>query len=238
MLTLSIVSHGHGALVRELLRDLDAVVGVPFEVVLTHNIPEPDPVDRAGLRYPLRVIRNPAPQGFGANHNAALRAGQGDCFCVINPDVRLAADPFPALLAALEDASTGVAAPAIVDQAGRMESTARRFPTPPSILRKALFGPPPLEYAIGPDPLRVDWVSGVFMMLRREAYQRLGGFDQRYFLYYEDVDLCARAGALGLAVRLIPAVSAIHAARRDSHRNPRYAAWHLRSMLRFFLTRY
>jgi len=238
MLTISIVSHGHGALVRDLLRDLDTVVGVPFKVVLTHNIPEPDQFDPAGLRYRLQIIRNERPRGFGANHNAAFGATAGNHFCVINPDVRLTADPFPALLAGLGDAATAVAAPAIVGQAGKMESTARRFPTPASILRKALVGPPALEYAIGPDPLRVDWVSGVFMMLRRETYLRLGGFDERYFLYYEDVDLCARAGALGLSVCLVPAVSAIHAARRDSHRNPRYAAWHLRSMLRFFLTRY
>jgi N-acetylglucosaminyl-diphospho-decaprenol L-rhamnosyltransferase len=238
MLTISIVSHGHGALVADLLRDLDAVVKVPFQVLLTHNIPEPDPADAAALRYPLTIIRNPRPRGFGANHNAACRVADGEFFCVINPDVRLSADPFPHLLGTLADPAAGVVAPVIMDAAGNVESTARRFPTPLSILRKAVFGAPALEYALQPLPLQVDWVSGVFLVLRREVYQRFGGFDERYFLYYEDVDLCARLHAQGYSVRQITAVSAVHAARRDSHRRPRYMAWHLRSMLRFFLTRY
>jgi GT2 family glycosyltransferase len=238
MLTISIVSHGHGALVRDLLRDLDAVVQQPFQVLLTHNIAEPDPLDAAALRYPLRIIRNARPQGFGANHNAAFRLADGDFFCVVNPDVRLSMDPFPALRASLADARAGAVAPAITDQEGRVTATARRFPTPLSILRKALFGAPALEYPALGAPLAVDWVSGVFMLLRRDVYQRAGGFDERYFLYYEDVDLCARLRALGYLVQLIPAASAVHQARHDSHRRLRYMAWHLRSMLRFFLTRY
>jgi GT2 family glycosyltransferase len=238
MLTISVVSHGHRVLVADLLRDLGAVVRVPFHVVLTHNIPEPDPLDPASLRYPLRIIRNPRPQGFGANHNAALRDAEGEFFCIVNPDVRLRADPFPALLASLADAGTGAAAPAITDANGRLESTARRFPTPFSILSKALLGAPAQEYPPGDAPVAVDWISGVFMVLRSEVYRRAGGFDERYFLYYEDVDLCARLRALGYAVCLIPAACAEHAARRDSHRRPRYMAWHLRSMLRFFLTSY
>jgi GT2 family glycosyltransferase len=66
------------------------------------------------------------------------------------------------------------------------------------------------------------------------VFAALGGFDERYFMYYEDVDLCARVREAGLDVRLDPAARAVHAAQRDSHRRPRYLAWHLRSMLRFW----
>jgi len=204
MLTISIVSHGHGALLAQFLRDLGTVVRTPFQVVLTLNIPEPELAE----------------------------------FCVINPDVRLTADPFPALLAALADPRVAIVAPVITDAAGRMESTARRFPTPLSILRKAVFGAPAAEYEFGSAPLAVDWVSGVFLVVGSQAYSQLGGFDERYFLYYEDVDLCARARALGHEVLLVPGAQAMHAARRDSHRKLRYMRWHLASMGRFFLTRY
>lgn len=237
MLTISIVSHGHGPMVDDLLRDLEAVASVPFEVLLTLNIPEPDPAAAAGLRYPLRIIRNPRPRGFGANHNAAFKDGKGDFFCVLNPDVRLRGDPFPALLHSLADDGVGVAAPAITDAAGDPEPTARRFPTPLSILRKALLGPPAREYEFTDVPLDVEWVSGVFMLFPRAAYARVGGFDERYFLYYEDVDLCARLRAHGLSARLVPAATVQHAARHDSHRRWRYTRWHLASMLRFFATR-
>jgi GT2 family glycosyltransferase len=238
MLTLSIVSHGHGTMLNELLRDLEIVAGVPFEVLLTLNIPEPDPVAAAGLRYPLRIIRNAQPRGFGANHNAAFGSSTGDFFCVLNPDVRLNGDPFPTLLQNLAQPNTGVVAPAITNAAGLPEPTARRFPSPLSILRKALLGAPRQEYEFSDTPLDVDWVSGVFMLFRRPVYERLGGFDERYFLYYEDVDLCARLRALGLQTRVVPAATAQHAARHDSHRNWRYTRWHLTSMLRFFSTHY
>lgn len=238
MLTISIVSHGQGMLVDQLLRDLEAVVRVPFTVLLTLNIPEAEPDAVAASRFPLRVMRNSRPRGFGANHNAAFKLAEAGYFCVINPDVRLRADPFPALLAELADTRLGVAAPVVADPAGRMEPSARYFPTPLSLLRKAVLGAPAAEYAIGSAAQAVDWVSGVFMLFNSETYARVHGFDERYFLYYEDVDLCARLRRAGYAVRLVPAAGVTHDARRDSHRNLRYLRWHLASMLRFLLTRY
>ena len=235
MLTISIVSHGHGAMVADLLRDIDAHVRVPCKVLLTLNIPEPDPLAPVQLRYPLRIIRNRQPQGFGANHNAAFRLAGAGYFCVLNPDVRLQADAFPALLAELADPRVGVAAPAVFDADGRMESTARRFPTPLSILRKALLGAPAAEYVVGSQPLAVDWASGVCLLFANQTYAQLRGFDERFFLYYEDVDLCARLHAHGYAAHLVPAARIVHQARRESHRNWRYMRWHLSSMLRFFL---
>lgn len=238
VLTLSIVSHGHGAMVADLLRDLDARVRTPMRVLVTLNIPEPDPLPAAGLRFPLAYIRNPEPKGFGANHNTAFTLAEPGYFCVLNPDVRLTADPFPALLAELADARLGAAAPAIYDPEGRLESTARRFPTPGSILRKALFGAPATEYVFGERSISVDWASGVFLLFSNPTFAHANGFDERYYLYYEDVDLCARLRADGYTVRYVPSARAVHAARRSSHRDWRYMRWHLASMLRFFLTRY
>jgi N-acetylglucosaminyl-diphospho-decaprenol L-rhamnosyltransferase len=238
VLTISIVSHGHGALVEDLLRDLGEHVHVPFRIFLTLNVPEPEPSAPDVLHALLHVIRNSAPRGFGANHNAAFRLAGAGYFCVLNPDVRLQSDPFPALLAELAEARVGVAAPAIFDAGGRPEANARRFPTPLSILRKALWGAPAADYEFGAQGLAVDWVSGVFMLFSSQTYAEVGGFDARYFMYYEDVDLCARLRRAGYAVRLVPSARAVHAARHDSHRRLRYLGWHLASMGRFFLTRY
>jgi GT2 family glycosyltransferase len=82
----------------------------------------------------------------------------------------------------------------------------------------------------------VDWVGGMFMLLRRDVFETLGGFDERYFLYYEDVDLCARLWSAGMRVMQLRQVSVIHLARRSSHRSLRYLVIHLVSMSRYFLS--
>lgn len=237
-LVISVVSHGHGELVALLLRDIAAHVRVPVRVLLTQNLPEADPPAAQALPYPLQIIRNPRPRGFGANHNAAFRLSEAGYFCVLNPDVRLSADPFAPLLAELGEAQVGVVAPAVHTPDGRPEANARRFPTVASLLHKAAFGAPAAEYVPGASPCAVDWVSGVCMLFSGEVFARAQGFDERFYLYYEDVDLCARLRALGYRTHLVPAARVVHAARHDSHRHLRYLGWHLASMARYLLTRY
>ena len=71
-------------------------------------------------------------------------------------------------------------------------------------------------------------------LVRRDAMLRYGGFDERYFLYYEDVDICCRARLAGWRVRVEPRAMVVHEARWDSHRKPRFFLWHLTSLLRFW----
>jgi N-acetylglucosaminyl-diphospho-decaprenol L-rhamnosyltransferase len=236
MLTVSVVSHRQAGLVRELLGDLDRLCEMPVEALVTINVPEPLPFEGGVFRFPVKILRNPARRGFGANHNAAFRESRGRFFCVLNPDIRLAKDPFPVLIDALADERVGVAAPLVKNGVGEIEDSARRFPTPAIILRKALGAKPGPDYAIGVKAVRADWIAGMFMVFRREVFERIGGFDERYFLYYEDVDLCARLHALGYDVVLDPSVPVVHEARRASHSDWRYRTLHLKSMLRFFLT--
>jgi GT2 family glycosyltransferase len=235
-MTVSVVSHGQIELVNALLGDLAAVCRSPLEVVLTQNTPEPA-LDRQSVAFDLKVIQNKAPKGFGANHNAAFAISRGSLFFVVNPDVRLTRDPFPMLAGSLSDPGVGAAAPRVVSAEGRVEDSARRFPTPGSILAKAMgLRPEGAGYPMGEGAVDVDWVAGMFMGFRREVFAEAGGFDERYFLYYEDVDLCARLRAAGYRIRWEPEAEVIHNARRSSHRNLRFLFWHLRSMTRYFLT--
>jgi GT2 family glycosyltransferase len=232
--SVSIVSHGQADLAAALMDDFAAKVRTPIEVLLTVNVPETLPFDPARFSFPLRVLSNPRPKGFAANHNAAFRASRGRHFCVLNPDIRLEHDPFPALIGCLNAPRVGVVAPEIRNPAGEIEDHVRSFPTPWTILHKALFGGG-LDHATGTE--YPDWVAGMFMLFPRGVFDEIGGFDEGYFLYYEDVDLCARLAARGLRVRVCHATRAIHAARRESRRSFRYMRWHLASMLRFFLRR-
>lgn len=232
LLSLSIVSHQHGALVHELLRDVERC-REKVEVLLTINVAESLPFQPDSFGFPVKLIVNPLPRGFGANHNAAFRQSSGGYFCVLNPDIRFDADPFPALRRALDNETIGVAAPVVLSPAGEIEDSARKYPTLLSVARKAFARSPTLDYAIGEEPFSPDWVAGMFMLFRRDVFARAGGFDERYFLYYEDVDLCRRLRGLGYHVQLVPAARAVHDARRHSHANFRHLAWHMASLLRY-----
>jgi N-acetylglucosaminyl-diphospho-decaprenol L-rhamnosyltransferase len=236
-LTISIVSHGQSAIVQKLLADLSRYAHHGnFRVVLTLNIPERLPGDSAAMAYPLTIVRNAVPKGFGANHNSAFRLSIGNYFCVLNPDIRLPENPFPKLMELLEDPGVGLAAPAITDSSGQFEDSARRFPTPFLIFDKILGHLPKIDYDMKARLVHPDWVAGMFMFFSSTAFQRAKGFDERYFLYYEDVDLCARMRLMGYRIIMCPSTRAVHDARRHSHRNLRHMRWHLASMLNFFLS--
>jgi len=233
----SVVSHLQASLVKSLLEDIAAHCGDSVEVILTVNVDEPLPFGVRDFDYPVELVRNDIPRGFGANHNAAFRLCRQRTFCVLNPDIRLAANPFPALIEELERDRAGVVAPRIVDPAGRIEDSARRFPTLWSLVAKALGRANTLDYEIGASSFSPDWIAGMFMLFGSDAFRAVGGFDAKYFLYYEDVDICARLRAADYDVRLVPAASALHDARRASHSDWKHRAWHAQSVLRYLLTR-
>ena len=237
LVSISIVSHGHAQLLATLLDDLRKHRSTQIEVILTLNVEESLPFDPDSFPFSVTVIRNASPRGFAANHNSAFRSARGEYFCVLNPDIRLNADPFPALIAELKDKSVGLVAPLILGPDGSIEDSARPFPTLSSLLRKALGIVPRQYYEIGSRSISPDWVGGMFILLRRDAFAAVGGFDAGYYLYYEDVDLCARLRLKGYDIRLVPMASAVHFARRQSRREIKYTLWHLRSIARYLLSR-
>jgi len=84
----------------------------------------------------------------------------------------------------------------------------------------------------------VDWVAGMFMLFRGDAFRAVGGFDEHFFLYYEDVDICRRLGLFGLATLYVPGVTVIHDAQRESRRNLRLMRIHAASAARYLVRRY
>ena len=239
-ISISIVSHGHGELVALLLADLKKYCPTSIEVILTLNVKETLSFTQEDFDFQIHQIHNKKQKGFGTNHNHALKHARGSFVCVLNPDVRLTCDPFPKLIDCLDDKKVGVAAPAIKNRNGEFQENGRQFPTPLSLLKKILsrakIGHKKINFPIGVDNIYPDWVSGAFMVFPHGVYRQIGGFNEKYFLYYEDVDLCARLNRMGLKTVLCPAVSALHDGRYDSHRNIKFLKWHMTSALRFFLS--
>jgi N-acetylglucosaminyl-diphospho-decaprenol L-rhamnosyltransferase len=230
--SISVVSHRQGHMVNELLGDVSRHCPA-IEILVTTNVPEHVVINPAGIKH-LRRFENTDVKGYSANQNAAFQHCSTPFFCVTNPDVRLFNDPFRELLACMNDLNVGLVAPRVLDPSGQVEDSARHFPTPARLAAKAL-GLGEGRYPVaGKTPVPVDWVAGMFMLFRAEAFRDVGGFDSGFFLYYEDVDICARLWKAGWKVMLHPGTSVIHAAQRTSRRHPRYFAWHMSSMARYF----
>lgn len=235
MISISVVSHGQISLIENLLHDINEYCdGSSLELILTLNLEEKLSFTADSFSFPIKVIRNPIPLGFAANHNQAFAKAAGGFFCVINPDIRLNNNPFPELLECLQQTTVGVVAPLVVGNSGNVEDSARFFPTPFKILCKVFGGCKGSDYVIKNEPVYPDWVGGMFMLFPHEVFEKLNGFNERFFLYYEDVDLCARLRLKGYEAVLCPSAKVIHDARRSSHSSFRYLKWHLTSMLRFF----
>jgi N-acetylglucosaminyl-diphospho-decaprenol L-rhamnosyltransferase len=232
--TVSIVSHGQGAMVAQLLHDLGRCPQV-VRVVLTQNIPEDDIPCPESLATRIERIRNRHPLGFAANHNQAFGSCDTQLFAVLNPDIRLTSDPFPQLAAALESNNAGVIAPAVLNPAGLLEDSAREFPTPLRVLRRLLRGSDGRIVSEGKAPHDVDWVAGMFLLFPARTFRQFGGFDTGFHMYYEDVDICTRLWRDGQRVMIHPGATVIHDAQRASRRNIRYMAWHISSMVRYFV---
>jgi N-acetylglucosaminyl-diphospho-decaprenol L-rhamnosyltransferase len=237
--SLSIVSHGHGAMVQQLLSDLRALhwPHAAYEVLLTLNTAEDTEFWAQFADLPLHITRNTQVQGFGRNHNAAFQRSRGRAFAILNPDVRLPRLNLAAWLAGLHQPEVGCCAPLARNSRGQLQDNARHFPTLASLARRTLTGQRQPSYAAAQGPQFIDWAAGYFLLLRRQAFEQVGGFDERYFLYMEDVDLGQRLRQQGWKVLWDPSIAIIHNSQRASHRNWQHLKWHVRGVLRYFLSK-
>lgn len=234
ILSLSIISHNQGHLIKNLLADCRTFSGPPFEIVLTLNIPEDKSFIADFKDLPITVIENQQPKGFGDNHNTAFECSRGDTFVVVNPDIRAPKLDLSNLIILSEQQKVGACAPLVLNAIGAVEDSARRFPTVYRLLDRVLFNRHKADYdLIGSNPITVDWVAGMFVLFPRAAFEAVGGFDTRYFMYMEDADICRRLKQHGYLTLVDCSTSVVHDARRSSHRSPRHFSWHLRSAIRF-----
>ncbi|MES2010599.1 MAG: glycosyltransferase [Pseudomonadota bacterium] len=230
-MTISIVSHGQAELLPPLLKQLATLSEhLSLQVILTENLGEGWLRRFDDLPLSIDYIANRTPKGFGANHNAAFSHAAAPYFCVMNPDIRLQGNPFGPLLRQLGSAR-GVAGPKVVNPGGGVEDSARHVPTLGRLLERHLKGIRVADYE--PDRIQnVDWMAGMCLVFDADAYRMLGGFDDGFHLYCEDVDICLRAHLAGWHVSWTVDAVVEHEARRDSRRKPRYLWWHLCSFAR------
>ena len=250
-LDVGIVAYGSPGLLRDCLASLrEHAPSRPLRVLVVDNA-APERVAATVREFPEVELLEPGRNlGFAAATNAAIRRTSGEYFLALNPDTRVHARTLDTLLELMDaDDRIGLAGPRLVREDGSFDHAARRsFPTPLGALAhftgvgRRDGAPAALAQYRAPEVERgpVDAVSGAFMLLRRRALDEVGLFDEGYWLYMEDLDLCYRLARAGWVTWYEPSVEATHVKGGSSGRHRTFRvnrAFHA-GMARFYRCHY
>ena len=191
------------------LRSTDAVRSGQVEIIIIdNNSPYHPIIPRLRRMRGVSLLRWRKNRGFARAVNEACRLGRGDWFLLLNPDTHVGPAFLPHLLATLEawPTRTGIVGYGLTNPDGTRQLSTGHFPSLASSLARLLLPRARSKYTAPPiDRVsEVDWVTGCCLLIRRDCFTDLGGLDPRFFLYYEDVDLCRRARAQGWSVWFDP----------------------------------
>jgi GT2 family glycosyltransferase len=222
MLSIIIVNWNVRDLLRQCLRSIDAGRGeLEVEVIVVDSASADDSVAMVQSEFPwVRLIACDENVGFPRGNNIGLAQARGDYLLLLNPDTVVLDDALTVMMAYLAaHPAVGVVGPQLLNPDGTVQSSRRRFPTlatgffestwlqglAPGVLRR--------YYALDlPDDAtaEVDWLVGACFMAPREVYERVGGLDESYFMYSEELDWCRRIVVAGWRVVYHPAARVIH----------------------------
>lgn len=253
MLELSIltVTMNHLHQVKDLLYALyhEAKPTLSFEVIIVDNCSTDGTVDFIKTHYPqVKIVVNKKVCGFSHNNNEAFKHATAPNIAIINPDIIPQPNSFDSIVKFLNtNNEVGIAVPQLLNTDGSVQHSIRRF-----INLKLLFlriihwgndqsaNKKIEEYLLKNIDLSkvqpIDWALGAALFMKREMFERLKGFDERFFLYVEDEDLCLRCWKLGKTVLYVPDSKMIHAHNRSSAKGiNKKTLFHARSMAYFIV---
>lgn len=237
-----IVDYHAGA---DLLACLESLQPSPKSITVVDNAGDGTSQSTLGTRWPgVWVVEPGMNLGFGAGINRGAALGNAPYVLVANPDIVLHDGAVDLLVAALEaNPRWCIAAPRVLRPDGSTYPSLRRFPSPLLAAAHALLSPlwekNPFSERYRSAQVRdanygVDWVSGACFLIRRSAFEQLGGFDEGYFMFAEDLDLCFRAHRLGHGIGSVDAAVVTHIEGVSRKKTPyRMLVAHHRSALRF-----
>ena len=240
-----------------LVRCLDALetaaTGVAVETIVVDNGSTDGSQAMVAAKFPhVRVIQSADNVGFGRAVNAGAAAGSGRAMLIANSDCELTPGAVTTLLATLDaDVTLGAVFPRLVNPDGTLQpSVHRALPTPwsyagdivfASSLQYALYRMPALKRVLLRRTLRrharaheVAWAGAACVLVRRTAFEMVGGFDARFFMYMEDVDLCLRVADAGFRLCYIPEAVAVHHWGAAAAKNPQMLRHAYASRIAYF----
>lgn len=249
-LSVIIVNMNHLSKLKNLLTSLYGT-GKPscsFEVIVVDNCSTDGSVEYIETTYPAVILhRNERIKGFAVNNNQGMRLASGQYIFICNPDVVVLPGAVDHLLRYYEQhPNVGIVCPQLLNTDLSYQASVRRFHNLRVLALRALSRStdtsqnPTLRKYLMLDFDRtqtqpIDWALGAAMLLHRRVYEQLQGFDEKFFLYVEDVDLCLRCWKAGYAVMYLPDAVCIHDHQKASSRGFNRMVWyHLKSMIYFF----
>ncbi|MCX7098241.1 MAG: glycosyltransferase family 2 protein [Methylococcales bacterium] len=255
-LSVFIVTYNSAPLLRSCLDSLYAQTLQDFEIIVVDNASRDDSAALVKTGYPkVKLIASPTNLGFGNANNLALSQATGDYLVLLNPDAVLAPDALEHALQHIEATpDAGMGGGLLQGTQGEWQPSARVFP---SLLNEALtlsglanrysqsrfFGRFDRTWADPKAAAAVDWVPGAFAIVRRSLIDQIGLFDERFFLYYEEVDLCKRIYQAGFKVYYWPDLVITHIGGASSETVDELAfsssgkqltLWRMRSQLLYY----
>jgi GT2 family glycosyltransferase len=229
-----LVNYNAGTELARALRSIaDEMAGRAWEAVVVDNASTDGSTASVAEFAPMvRLVQNTGNVGFSRGVNQGLAASTAPLVLIMNPDCRLVAGAVATLRGILDARpDCAIVGPRILNPDGSVQGSARGDPDMLTGLfgRTALLGrlvpflPVAKRNVVAEEAIRggeqsvvVDWLSGACILARRTALEQVGGFDERFFLYWEDADLCRRLRARGHHVRYVPAATAIHRVGQSS----------------------
>lgn len=242
--------------IRHLLRGIDqAKLPFPFEYFVVDNTPEDDALAPAVRAYPwATLIATERNLGFGGGNNLAITRARGEYVVLLNPDLTVFPGEIDAWIRWMEERQdVGISGPRTLNPDGSDQHSSYRFPGPfIPLYRRTLLGSSPWgKRAIASYLMHdmdrgteqdVDWVQGSAMCIRRSVLEHVGPFDERFFMYFEDTDLCRRVWEAGHRVAYTPRARFVHYLQRESRTKypwealtNRLARAHIQSGVKYFL---
>ena len=208
-----------------------------YEIVISSNSTYPKEKQERILAESQgeKWVFNARNGGFAYAMNEGLKVATGDVLIAMNPDVKLKSGLAGMIDYLTSDVSIGLIAPRIENATGVVQDSYRDFITPVRFIKRhfSRLLHREKQYETG-EILRVDWVIGAFMAMSRKAYETVGGFDDAYFLYCEDMDLCKRMHLKGYSVVYYPHAVIEYEGTRSARRSWKYAQIFMKSLFRYW----
>ena len=224
-----------------------------FEICLVDNASGDGSVEYVRSEYPqVNIIQNATNAGFAGACNQGLRWAQGRYIVLLNPDTVITGHALEHLVSFMDEhPEAAVVGPQLVSPEGRVQGGAAGYdPSLRTVFNYQffLFGLAPRYFPglwlarsryADPSPIAVDWIAGACLVVRAEAYRRVGGLDEAYFMYAEDVAWCSQMRAAGWKVYCLPAARVIHHIGASARQQgSRFMARNVESLDRYYRSRY
>lgn len=235
IVSICIVTHNSATIDHCITSVQAATKGIPAEVLVVDNASTQAYKQHLQTLRTVILIQNTHNVGFGRANNQAIERAQGTFILILNPDVILQTNTIRELVTHLmRNPSVVIAAPQLLNDDGSIQHSCRRFPTLLVSLARRLHLQASLQSRMQSyemqdlthqTPTKVDWASGACLLLRGKQY-----FDPRYFLYFEDVDLCRTAQE----VHYVPSAKATHLGSYASRTLSKALLHHTASMIKYY----